>query len=101
MIKLRESFGKPAFKVVMAGLAISCLGAAVVAAPLSFTPKNKILATGQQAVHDQAAFHPLARGPALQLGRSAEEHDEDCVLITKMTGPDGRVYVTRGLACAE
>jgi hypothetical protein len=82
----------------MAGIAISCLGAAVFAAPMPVAPKSKVADT---AVSQKASFAPLATGPAFQLGRAGRGEDEDCVRVLRMTGPDGRVYVTRGLVCAD
>ncbi len=100
MIKASESFGKQVFKVAMIGIAVSCLGAAVIAAPLTVTAKNKIAPTSQ-TTEKKAAFAPLAQGSAFQLGRATDGEAEDCVKITRMTGPDGRVYATRGMVCAE
>jgi hypothetical protein len=84
----------------LVGITLSCLGAAVFAAPLSMTPRAK-LASPSHATTTKSAYAPLAQGPAFQLGRSAAGEDEDCVRITRITGPDGRIYVTRGLICQE
>jgi len=101
MIKSSESFGKLTFKIVMAGIAVSCLGAAVVAAPLSITPKNKIYAQVQAAQERTSLLVPLAAGPALQLGQATGGAEEDCVKVTRVTGPDGTAYATRGTFCAR
>lgn len=101
MIKMRNKLGKQAFRFAMAGIAASCLGAAVVAAPMSFTPKGKMLNSSHSLVEERTAFSPLSKGPAYQLERAAPGEDEDCVRVVRMTGPDGRVYVTRGLICAD
>lgn len=101
MIKVRNKLGKQAFKFAMAGIAASCLGAAVVAAPMSFTPKGKMLNSSRSLVEERTAFSPLSKGPAFQLERAAPGEDEDCVRVVRMTGPDGRVFVTRGLICAD
>jgi hypothetical protein len=82
----------------MAGIAISCLGAAVFAAPMPVAPKG---AMTEKAPSQKASFAPLATGPAFQLGRAGRGEDEDCIRVLRMTGPDGRVYVTRGLVCAD
>ncbi len=100
MIKLRKTFGTQALRVTMAGIAASCLGAAVFAAPLAITPKGKVALAGQMVEH-RSAFEPLTKGPAVELGRAAPGEDEDCVRVTRMQGPDGRIYVTRGLICAN
>jgi len=100
MIKSSESIGKFSFKVLMAGIAVSCLGAAVVAAPLSITPKSTIYAQ-VQAAQERTSLAPLATGPAMQLGKASGGAEEDCVKVTRITGPDGTIYATRGLACAQ
>lgn len=100
MIKSSENFGKLTFKVVMAGIAISCLGAAVVAAPLSITPKSKIYAD-VQAAHERTALAPLAAGPSIQLSQASGGAEEDCVKVTRVIGPDGVVYATRGTVCGR
>ena len=48
-----------------------------------------------------AATWSDGKGPAFQLRRAAAGEDENCVRVTRMVGPDGRVYVTRGLICQE
>lgn len=104
MVNTRKKIGKQALRLTMAGIAVSCLGVAVFAAPMTMTPKNRIADSGQVFEHRSAyspAYAPLANGPAMQLGRAAAGEDEDCVRVTRVTGPDGRIYVTRGLVCAN
>jgi len=105
MIKSRKIVGIQALKFTMAGIAASCLGAAVFAAPLTITPKSKVFDVANRVVEHRTAYvpelAPLAKGPALQLSRAARGEDEDCVRVTRMVGPDGRIYVTRGLVCAD
>lgn len=93
----RKTIGTQALKVAMAGIAISCLGAAVFAAPITITQKKVY----NRTVTEPTSYAPLAKGPAFQLDRAAPGEDEDCVRVVRMTGPDGRVYVTRGLVCAD
>ncbi len=100
MFKSSENIGKLTFKVVMAGIAVSCLGAAVVAAPLSVAPKSTIYAQ-VQAAQERTSLAPLASGPALQLGQTSGGEEEDCVRVTRITGPDGTMYATRGRVCAQ
>jgi hypothetical protein len=95
MIKSRKAIGRQALKYAMAGIAVSCLGAAVFAAPMTVTPKAKLV----RASETKTVYAPLGRGPAFQLGRAVAGEDEDCVRVTRIVGPDGRVYVTRGLIC--
>src|ERR1700720_2609849 len=99
MIKSRKAIGRQALKYAMAGIAVSCLGAAVFAAPMTITPKAKVFSPARRTSETKTVFSPLGRGPAFQLGRAAAGEDEDCVRVTRMVGPDGRVYVTRGLIC--
>ncbi|MCI0465667.1 MAG: hypothetical protein L0Y57_01455 [Beijerinckiaceae bacterium] len=101
MIESHAAIGKQALKYAMVGITLSCLGAAVFAAPMSITPKAKLLNPANSASGGKAAFAPLGSGPAFQLGRAAAGEDEDCVRITRIAGPDGRIYVTRGLICQE
>lgn len=100
MIHSRKALGNLALKYAMLGISVSCLGAAVVAAPLTITPKSKVF-NAQHASGTKTSYAPLARGPALQLGHAGAGEDEDCVRVTRMVGPDGRVYVTRGLICQD
>jgi len=100
MIKSHKSFGRQALKYALAGIAVSCLGAAVFAAPVTITPIAKIYGPSQHTSETKTAYaHNM--GPAFQLGRAAAGEDEDCVRVTRMVGPDGRVYVTRGLICQK
>jgi hypothetical protein len=99
MIKSRNAIGKRALKYAMAGIAVSCLGAAVFAAPMTITPKAKLFSP--RTSETKTVYAPLGKGPAFQLGRAAAGEDEDCVRVTRMVGPDGRVYVTRGLICQD
>jgi hypothetical protein len=86
-------------KFAMAAIAASCLGAAVFAAPMTITPKAKIFSSAHRTSETKPGYAPLGKGPAFQLGRAAAGEDEDCVRVTRIVGPDGRVYVTRGLIC--
>lgn len=101
MIQSRRAIENQALKYAMAGVAVTCLGAAVFAAPLTITPKAKVFNTQQPASATKTDYAPLGKGPAFQLGRAAAGEDEDCVRVTRMVGPDGRIYVTRGLICQE
>jgi hypothetical protein len=101
MIKSRKAIGKQALRYAMAGIAVSCLGAAGFAAPMTITPKAKVFSPSQRTAETKTVYAPLGKGPAFQLGRAAAGEDEDCVRVTRMVGPDGRVYVTRGLICQE
>jgi hypothetical protein len=97
MIKSHKAFGRQALKYAMVGIAVSCLGAAVFAAPMTITPKAKV----SQHTSETKTAYASGKGPAFHLGRAAAGEDEDCVRVTRMVGPDGWVYVTRGLICQE
>jgi hypothetical protein len=97
----RITIGKQALKYAMVGITLSCLGAAVFAAPLTVSPKAKVANPAQRAKATKSAFAPLGQGPAFQLGGAATGEEEDCVRVTRIAGPDGRIYVTRGLICQE
>ncbi|PNG27177.1 hypothetical protein [Methylocella silvestris] len=104
MFNSRKTIGMQALKITMASVAVSCLGVAVFAAPMTMTPKAKIALNGDIVEHRSAytpGYAPLAAGPALQLGRATVGEEEDCVRVTRMVGPDGRIYVSRGLVCAN
>jgi hypothetical protein len=101
MMYSRIAMGKQALKYSMVGITLACLGAAVFAAPLTVTPKAKVAGSAEHSNATKSAFAPLAQGPAFQLGHAAAGEDEDCVKVTRITGPDGRIYVTRGLICQE
>ena len=100
MFESHAAIGKQALKYAMVGITLSCLGAAVFAAPMTITPKAKVVSPST-ASGGKTAFVPLAQGPAFQLGRAAPGEEEDCVRVTRMVGPDGRVYVMRGLICQD
>ncbi|MCI0599573.1 MAG: hypothetical protein L0Y50_10555 [Beijerinckiaceae bacterium] len=101
MIESQAAIGKQALKYAMVGITLSCLGAAVFAAPMTITPKAKVASPANPANGAKTAFAPLGQGPAFQLGRAAPGEDEDCVRVTRIAGPDGRIYVTRGLICQD
>jgi hypothetical protein len=101
MIESRKTMGKQLLKYAIASIAVSCLGAAVFAAPMTITPKAKIFGPSQRSSATRSAYTALSKGPAFQLSRAATGEDEDCVRVTRVVGSDGRVYVTRGLICQE
>ncbi|HUI20803.1 MAG TPA: hypothetical protein VLZ74_07130 [Methylocella sp.] len=101
MIKSHKAIGNQALKYAMASVAVTCLGAAVFAAPLTITPRTKVFNALQHRSETKTAYAPLGKGPAFQLGHAAAGEEEDCVRVTRVVGPDGRIYVTRGLICQE
>ena len=101
MINSHKALGRQALKFAMAGIAVSCLGAAVFAAPMTITPKAKVSGPSQLTSETKTTYKSLSKGPAFHLSRAAAGEDEDCVRVTRMVGPEGRVYVRRGLICQE
>jgi hypothetical protein len=101
MIQSRRAIGNHALKYAIAGIAVSCLGVSVFAALLTITPKAKVFGPARRTSETKTASASLGKGPAFQLGRAAAGEDEGCVRVTRVVGPDGRVYVTRGLICQE
>jgi len=101
MIKSHKAFGRQALKCTMACIAVSCLGLAGFAAPMTITPIAKVYGPSQHTSETKTTYKSLSKGPAFQLSRAAAGEDEDCVRVTRVVGPDGRVYVTRGLICQE
>jgi hypothetical protein len=101
MINSHKALGRQALKFAMAGIAVSCLGVAGFAAPMIITPKAKVSGPSQHTSETKTTYKSLSKGPAFQLSRAAAGEDEDCVRVTCMVGPEGRVYVRRGLICQE
>ncbi len=63
------------------------------AGPLSLTSKAQIAKT------EIGAVTPLASGPAIMLAKAGPGEREDCVRVTRVTGPDGKDYPTNGVVC--
>lgn len=101
MINLRKTTGNQVLKFAVASIAVTCLGVAAFAAPMTMAPKAKIFGPSQRSGETKSAYTVLGKGPAFQLGRAATGEDEDCVRVTRIVDPDGRLYVTRGLICQE
>ena len=88
-----------ATRIVVALTAVTCVGAVVAAAPIGLTTAVQ---AAKPAKIERAGFRPLAEGPTLQVGKMFGPDDEDCVVkVTRVQGPDGRIYVTRGSTCGE
>lgn len=84
---------------IIVGVALTCLGAAVVFA----SPFHVKLDTGVQTTVQRVSATPLAKGPAVRLMRGVDGSDEDCVEVTKVVGagqsPYGDLYVPHGVTC--
>ena len=93
MVSTRNRVNRTIVKLSIAAFACASFGAAV-AAPALFVPKSQLVPVAF------TAFAPLADGPAIQLAKIGGGESEDCVRVTRMTGPDGREYPTRGIVCS-
>ncbi|MGA8170259.1 MAG: hypothetical protein WB816_05435 [Methylocystis sp.] len=111
MVVSRESpFATRTSRIVLAVTAVASLCAAVAATPSASIGKETIpelsATTVATVVGDRAeaarGMRPLARGPAIRVGRAFDAEDEDCTLVvTKVTDESGRVKVKRGVTCAN
>ena len=97
MVTTQKRIRRQALKLSMAAVAFAGFGAVVVAAPMTLAPRALI--TNLNATAQSTRLAPLAAGPVIRLARAGEGESEDCVRVTKMTGPDGKVYPTMGMVC--
>ena len=94
MVKTQKRIRRTVINLSMAAFAFASLGAVVVAAPFVMTPKSQVAKT------EIGSLAPLASGPAIQLAKAGPGESEDCVRVTRMTGPDGKEYPTNGIVCS-
>jgi hypothetical protein len=99
-------FSNRVSRIVLALTVATSVCAAVAAAPSA--PPSKVdlptIAVPLRAAFGESAtgLRPLGRGAVIHVGRAYDAEDEDCTLIvTKITEADGRVRVTRNIACAN
>ena len=97
MVTTQKRIQRRALKLALAGFTLTSFGVAAAAAPF-WTPRDMLSAATRV---ESAHLTPLAAGPAIQLASAGEGANEDCVRVTKMTGPDGKVYPTRGIVCSD
>ena len=97
MVTTQKRLRRQALKLSLAAVAFAGFGAAVVAAPMTLAPRA--LLTNSAASTQSTRLAPLASGPVIRLARAGDGEGEDCVRVTKMTGPDGKVYPTMGMVC--
>jgi hypothetical protein len=99
----RESpFASRLSRITLGVTVVIGLCAAVAAAPS--VPSSKVSSTAVQAAVslNDDGMRPLARGPAIQVGRAFGAEDEDCTLVLKpSTDERGRVRYMRSVTCAN
>jgi len=109
VVSRKSTFVSPT-RVVLAITAAASICAAIAATPsASIGKENGVAAptkafTGAGAERGEAAkgMRPLARGPAIRVGRAFDAEDEDCTLaVTRFTEASGHVKVKRSLTCAN
>lgn len=100
----RESpFASRSSRIVLGFTVAFGLCAAVAAAPTAPTLKGQSPAAVKAAVSlNDDGLRPLARGPAIRVGRAYGAEDEDCTLVLKpSTDEKGRVRYMRSVTCAN
>lgn len=101
----RESPFASRMSRIVLGLTVAIgAAAAVAAAPSTSDLKSRSTATGVQAAVslNDIGMRPLARGPAIRVGRAYGAEDEDCTLvITPKDDEWGRVRYMRSVSCAN
>ncbi len=104
MAVTRESpFASRSSRIVLGVTVAFGLCAAVAAAPTAPVAKGPSAAAVQAAVSlNDDGMRPLARGPAIRVGRAYGAEDEDCTLVLKpSTDERGRVRYMRSVTCAN
>jgi hypothetical protein len=98
-------FSNGASRLVAAAIVVTGFCAAVAAAPaVASLPQTARIAPAERATFGDGAtaLRPFGQGAAIRVDRAYGEEDEDCVLaVTKVEDAEGRVSVTRGVACAQ
>ena len=105
MAVTRESpFASRTSRIVLGFTVAVGLCAAVAASPSAPTGlKTQSAAAVKAAVSvNDDGMRPLARGPAIRVGRAYGVEDEDCTLVIKpSTDERGRVRYMRSVTCAN
>lgn len=104
MAVTRDNLASRSSRIVLGVTAAFGLCAAVAAAPSAPTGiKAQSAAAVKAAVSlNDDGMRPLARGPAIRVGRAYGAEDEDCTLVLKpSTDERGRVRYLRSVTCAN
>lgn len=90
-------------RIVLGITVATCFAAAVAASPSpsALKPSAATAVTAAVSLNDDS-LRPLARGPAIRVGRAYGAEDEDCTLVlTPRTDARGRVEYMRSVTCAN
>ncbi len=103
MAVTRESpFASRTSRIVLGFTVAIGLCAAVAAAPTAPTVRQSSAAVQAAVSVNDDGLRPLARGPAIRVGRAYGAEDEDCTLVLKpSTDERGRVRYMRSVTCAN
>ncbi len=104
MAVMRESPIASRLSRIVRGFTVAAgLCAAVAASPSVPAVKGQSSAAVKAAVSlNDDGLRPLARGPAIRVGRAFGAEDEDCTLVLKpSTDERGRVRYMRSVTCAN
>ena len=93
MVTTSKRLRRNVAKLAVAAFTFASIGAAC-AAPF-LTHRISLAKT------EIGAMQPLASGPAIQLAKAGPGESDDCVRVTRMVGPNGKEYPTRGLVCTN
>ncbi len=93
MVTTQKRLRRTVAKLSVAAFTFASIGAAC-AAPFLTHPLSV-------AKTEIGLLQPLAAGPAIQLAKAGPGESEDCVRVTRMVGPDGKEYPTRGVVCTN
>lgn len=89
-------------RIVLGATVVIGLCAAVAAAPSMPTTKGSSTAVQAAVSLNDDGMRPLARGPAIRVGRAFGAEDEDCTLVLKPSADEhGRVRYMRSVTCAN
>lgn len=99
----RESpFASRSSRIVLGVTIAFGLCAAVAAAPTAPVVKQSAPAVKAAVSLNDDGLRPLARGPAIKVGRAYGAEDEDCTLVLKpSTDERGRVRYMRSVTCTN
>ncbi len=93
MVTTKKRLRRSVAKLAVAAFTFASIGAAC-AAPFLAHPITL-------AKSEIGMLQPLAAGPSIQLAKAGPGEAEDCVRVTRITGPDGKTVPTFGMVCTN